>query len=88
VTTQTQTGVANIATGTPAQTHLSGRIMDYDQGYIGVLLGGIQGTMIPITTTTVAPTGAPPGGTGLVVQVVAGVVTLWLWDGSAWRSKS
>lgn len=82
------TGKANIVAGSPAQHHMSGRIMDYDQGTIGVMLGAMEGTTIPITTTTVAPTSTPTGGSGLVVQVVAGVVTLWIWDGSAWRSKT
>jgi hypothetical protein len=88
MTVQTQAGKANIAAGTPAQTHIQGRIMDYDQGTIGVMLGDLAGTVIPILTTTQAPTNPPPGGAGLVVQVVSGVITLWVWDGSAWRSKT
>jgi hypothetical protein len=87
VTQQLQTGVAHINAGSPAQTHLSGRIMDYDQGYIGVVLGGVQGTTIPMSITTVAPTNPPTGGGALVVQVVTGVITLWIWDGAAWRHK-
>lgn len=88
VTQQTITGKASITAGSPAQQHMSGKIMDYDQGTMGVILGAIEGTMIPISTTTIAPTNPPTGGSGLVMQVVAGVVTLWVWDGSAWRSKT
>jgi len=88
MTQQTITGKASIVAGTPAQHHISGRIMDYDQGTMGVIFGAIEGTIIPITTTTFAPTNPPSGGNGLVVQVVSGVVTLWIWDGTAWRSKT
>jgi hypothetical protein len=61
-------------------------IMDYDNGFTGSTLS-ISGDTIPIAVVNGAPISPPPGGKGFVVQVSAGVVTFWAWDGAAWRSK-
>jgi hypothetical protein len=50
-------------------------------------LTGLAGNLLPISITSSAPTGAPPGNKGVVFQVSGGVITIWVWDGSAWRSK-
>lgn len=61
-------------------------ILDYDNGFTGSTLG-LSGDTLPIAVINAAPAGTPPGGKGFMIQVTAGVVTFWVWDGSAWRSK-
>jgi hypothetical protein len=50
-------------------------------------LTGLAGNLLPISIASFAPTGAPPGNKGVVFQVSGGVITIWVWDGSVWRSK-
>jgi hypothetical protein len=83
MTTQNISGVAHIVTHF---NPLKYSILDFDNGFTGSTLG-ITGDTIPILVVTSAPSGAPPGGKGFVVQVTSGVVTFWMWDGTNWRSK-
>lgn len=46
-----------------------------------------QGNILPISITTGTPTAAPPSNKGVVFKVLGGVVTIFVWDGSAWREK-
>lgn len=55
-------------------------------GRVGTTLGW-QGNFIPLKIMSTAPTSAPPGGKGVVMTVSAGVVTFYVWDGTAWRAK-
>jgi len=48
---------------------------------------GFQGNILPISITTGTPTAAPPGDKGVVFKVLGGTVTIYVWDGSAWRTK-
>jgi hypothetical protein len=45
-----------------------------------------SGNTLPISISAVTPVGAPPGNKGVVFKVVGGVVTIYVWDGAAWRS--
>jgi len=47
-----------------------------------------SGNVLPVAVVSSAPSGAPPGGKGIVFRVAAGVVTIYVWDGAAWRSLS
>lgn len=60
--------------------------LDYDNGFTGSTLS-ISGDTLPIAVVNAAPAGTPPANKGFMVQVTGGVVTLWVWDGAAWRSK-
>ena len=44
------------------------------------------GNSLPISIVTTAPSNAPPGNKGVVFRVSGGVATIYVWDGSAWRS--
>ena len=44
------------------------------------------GNSLPISIVTAAPSGAPPGNKGVVFRVSGGAITIYVWDGSAWRS--
>jgi len=46
------------------------------------------GNVVPLSITTNAPVDPPPNGKGVVFRVTAGVVTIYVWDGTAWRSLS
>jgi hypothetical protein len=62
----------------------------YDTSHLSLaIVLGFRGNTLPITTVTSAPSGAPPGGTGVQFQVVAGVITVWVWDpiNQVWISK-
>lgn len=85
-TNKTITGVANIVNNNTIFKPLKSLVLDFDNSYLGTTLG-LHGDTIPLQIITSAPTGTPPGNLGLLVQVTAGVVTIWVWDGTAWRSK-
>lgn len=61
-------------------------VLDYDNGFTGATLP-FKGDTLPIAIVSTAPTGTPAGNVGVVIQVVAGTITIWVWDGAAWRSK-
>lgn len=44
-----------------------------------------SGDTLPIAIVTSAPSDPPPGNKGVVFQVTGGVVTIHVWDGTAWR---
>lgn len=46
---------------------------------IGTTLG-LKGNVLPLTTSTVIPTVEPPGGHGLVLYIIGGVLTIYVWD--------
>lgn len=84
-TSRTITGVARIAGTGVTTTPLT-------QYNIEVAAGLSQslpptGNMIELEIVTSAPTDPPVNGKGVVFMVSGGVVTIYVWDGSAWRSK-
>jgi len=55
-------------------------------GDLGFTLG-LQGNTLPISTVTTVPDAAPPGGKGVVFHINGSTLTIYAWDGSAWRSN-
>lgn len=45
-----------------------------------------QGNILPISIVTTAPTAAPAGNKGVVFMVSGGTPTIYIWDGSVWRT--
>lgn len=77
--------VRSYLTATVALTLTGLSIMSLDLGGI-VKSIGITGNSLPIDIVTSTPIDAPPGNKGVVFKVAGGVVTLYVWDGSVWRS--
>jgi len=68
---------------------LKSLVLYYDSWYQFATTLFFQGNTIPITLVTQAPVGAPPNNAGIQVTVdpVTHVITLYVWDGSAWQTK-
>lgn len=45
------------------------------------------GNSLPIEIVSITPTTAPPLNKGVVFKISGGVVTIYVWDGSAWIAK-
>jgi hypothetical protein len=45
-----------------------------------------SGNTLPIAISTITPVGVPAGDKGVVFKVSGGVVTIYVWDGAAWRT--
>src|SRR5260370_743060 len=85
VSTQTITGVAKIATPGFSGVGMQSFVLEIDQVSLGTTLE-LNGDMLAITPVTSAPSGAPENNVGMVFQISGGVLKVWVWDGTAWRS--
>lgn len=61
---------------------LKALVKDIGSG-LGLPLSSV-GNLLPVSITTTAPSGAPPGGKGIVFEVSGGTLKIHAWDGSQW----
>lgn len=84
-TSRTISGVARITTGGVTTTPLTQYNVEVGAGISQSLTP--VGNMLEIEIVTSAPSDPPTNGKGVVFLVSGGVVTIYVWDGIAWRSK-
>lgn len=84
-TTRTISGVARISTGGATTTPLRQYSIEVGTGISQSVTP--TGNMIEVEIVTSAPSDPPTNDKGVVFSVSGGVVTIYVWDGSAWRAK-
>ena len=82
---QTITGVARISSGGLITTPLTQYNVEIGAGISRSITP--VGNMLEIEIVTSAPTDPPVNGKGVVFLVSGGVVTIYVWSGSAWIAK-
>lgn len=78
---------SGIAASTPSESLIPMKSLVIDIGDMGMTLMP-QGNTLPISIVTQTPTATPAGNKGVCFKISGGVLTIYGWDGAAWRANN